>query len=143
MAITYAFFHDSALTEEITALNPITATQDENDTLAPVDVQIWFGSATAGSQVQADSDPGVDDIEVSIADSNGATGQTTTAIRLATSQPGLASATPGAALAIGTSVSAGSANAVAFWVRIDDGTGTYGSYTDLSLQTNTLRQTPV
>ncbi len=42
----------------------------------------------------------------------------TTEIKLATSEGGLAGATPGASLDIGTSIDSGSANAVTIWVRV-------------------------
>jgi len=143
MAITFKFYHDSALTQEINSGNPITATQDTTNTLGPVDKQMWFGSVTADVKARANSSPGVDQISVSIADANAGTGEPTTAIKLASAQSGLTGATAGAALNIGTQVLSGSANAVTLWCRIDDATAVAGSYTDLSLITNNLDEDPV
>ena len=143
MTITFQFFHDSALTQPINSGNPITATQDTTNTLAPVDKQIWFGSTTVGVKARATSSPGVDQISVSISDTNAGTGEPTTAIKLASAQAGLTAATAGAALNLGTQVLSGSANAVTLWARIDDATATAGSYTDLSLATNNLDEDPV
>ena len=133
MATTYAFFHDSALTSAVNSGNPITALQDTINSLAPVDVQIWFGSATASRKARASSNPGVDQIAVTIADSATGSGEPASAVKLATSQGGLDSATAGASLNIGTQVLSGSGNAMSFWVRIDDATLATGAYTDLSL----------
>jgi hypothetical protein len=143
MTISFAFFHDSSLTQEVSSGNPITATQDTTNTLGPVDKQLWFGSTTASVKARAKSSPGVDQITVSIADANAGTGEPTTSIKLATSQAGLPAATAGAALNLGTQVLSGSANAITLWLRIDDATLTAGSYTDLSLVTNNLDEDPV
>lgn len=143
MAITFKFFHDSALTQEITSGNPIAATQDTTNTLGPVDKQIWFGSTASGTKARATSSPGVDQISVSIADAASGSGEPTTAVKLATAQSGLTGATAGAELNIGTQVLSGSANAFTLWCRIDDATLVAGSYTDLSLTTNNLDEDPV
>lgn len=142
MAITYKFYHDSALASEVSTSSPITATQDTTNTLGPVDVQLWFGSTTASVKARATSSPGVDPITVTPTDAAGGSGEPNTAIKLATSQAGLTAATAGAALNIGTQVLSGSANAMTFWARIDDATLTAGSYTDLSLVTNSINEDP-
>jgi hypothetical protein len=140
MAITFKFYHDAALTQEVTALNPIAATQDTANSLGPVDVQLWFGSVTASVKVQATSDPGVDQISITPTDSAGGSGEPATALKLATSQAGLTGATAGAALSAGVTINSGTSNAFAFWVRIDDATAAVGAYTDLSLDTNDLTE---
>lgn len=137
------FYHDSALTEQVTALNPIAAAQDEADSLPPVDVQIWLGSTDDDWRFQADSDPGVDPIVVSVVDAAGGSGQPATAVKLATSQGGLDAATPGDPLSLGTQVDSGTGNALNFWVRLDDATAAAGAYTDIKLQSVTLRMTPI
>lgn len=143
MAVSFKFYHDSALTQEITAGNPITATQDTLGTIAPVDKHIYFGSTATSTQAQADSNPGVDQVYVDIVDAASGSGEPDTALKLATTQAGLDSATAGSSLNIGTTINSGSGSAVSVWLRIDDATATVGSYTDLSLQTNTLLETPV
>ena len=142
MPISFKFYHDSSLTQEITSGNPITATQDTVNSLDPVDKQIWYGSTSSSRKARANSNPGVDQIAVSIADSAGGSGEPTTAIKLASTQGGLATATAGASLNIGTQVNSGTANAVTFWARIDDQTATLGSYTDLSLTHNDIAEEP-
>ena len=142
MAITFQFYHDSALTQAITSGNPITATQDTTNTLGPVDKQVWFGSTSVSVKARATSSPSVDQITVTPTDSASGSGEPNTAIKLATAQAGLTAATAGAALSIGTQVLSGSANAMTFWLRIDDATLTAGSYTDLSLLTNSINEDP-
>lgn len=143
MATTFKFYHDSALSSEVTAANPVEITALHPGGAA-TDVQLWIGSTETDTQAQATSDPGVDDIEISIADSDGGgAGNATTACKLATGQAGLAAAVAGAALAIGPTLTSGVANAVTFWLRITNAQATVGVYTDLSLETNDLTETPV
>lgn len=139
----FNFYLDSALTSQVTGGNPIAAAQDTLDTLPPVDVQLWFGSPDGGLKTTANSNPGVDAISVSIVDSASGSGEPSTAVKLATTQGGLAGATAGAALSLGTQVNSGTANAVSFWARIDDATLAVGAYTDLKLQTNLRRVEPI
>lgn len=143
MAVSLKFYHDAALTQEVTALAPALAQQDVANSLPPVQKQLWLGSTATGFTFKAQSNPGVDNITVSPTDADGATGQTTAAIKLASSQAGLASAVAGAALALVPTITSGVANAVTFWVEINDQTGVAGSYTDLSLTTNALFEDPV
>lgn len=64
MAITFKFYADAALTEEIAA--PIVASQDVDNTIPPVDHVLYLGSQVAGRRVQADSAPGIDSIDVRV-----------------------------------------------------------------------------
>lgn len=63
-----------------------------------------------------------------------------TDVRLATTQGGLASATWGASLNVGTSVLSGAGNAAVVWIEVRDSTH-YVQNTDLQLATNTVRET--
>jgi hypothetical protein len=58
--------------------------------------------------------------------------------KLATTQSGLAAATPGAALTLSTQILSGSANAADVWLRLDDATATVGTETELTLTTNSV-----
>lgn len=138
MSLSFSLFFDAALTLPVAAGTPIPAVQMADNSLAPVDVQLWLGSNAAGMQLQTSSNPGVDEITVSPADSSSGSGEPTTAIKLATSQAGLTAATAGASLPLATTVLSGVANAITFWARIDDATGVAGVYTDLSLLTNAV-----
>lgn len=142
MAISFKFYYDAALTSEVNAANPI-----EISAIYPggpyTDVQLWLGSATATNEVQAESDPGVDNISISIVDSDGALlGNETTAVKLATSQGGLSGASAGAALAVGATLYGGIAGAFPFWMRFDNAQALVGTYTDISLTTNSMLESP-
>ncbi len=142
MAITFGFFHDSALTNPIESVDPLTATQDTGGSLGPVDKVIYFGSPTAGRVAKASSNPGVDSIVVSIADANAGTGAPATEFKLALSSGALATATAGASLTLSTSVTSGVANAVPIYTRRTSALTTVGTYTDIILTTNQLREEP-
>lgn len=138
MAITLKFYHDSGLTSEVTVANPITASQDVAGTIGPVQKQVWVGSTTASRKFRANSNPGVDQIALSIVDAAAGSGEPATMMKLATTQAGLAGAVAGASLNLGTQILSGVANAISFWLEIDDQTAAVGNYTDVTPQTNIL-----
>jgi hypothetical protein len=137
MAGTFKFYTDAGL---VTALSTSLKASG-----ASTDFRIWFGSAETEDayKVEADSDPGVDQIEISITDSAPSTGHAASAVKLALTEGGLATATGGAALDIGTSVNSGAANAVEVWVRVADAVGSLATSTELGLTTNTLIESAV
>jgi len=143
MTISFKFFHDASLTQEITALNPLTATQDTGGSLGPVDKTIYLGSAVVGNKAQVAAAPGVDAIVASIVDADAGTGAPASEIKLALSAGGLATAVAGASLALSTSITSGVANAVPIYTRRASALTVAGSYADLSLATQTLIETPV
>ena len=143
MPVSFKFYHDAALTQEITSGNPLTATQDAAGLLPAVDKVIYFGSTVTGNKVQAVSNPGVDPIVISIVDANAGTAAPATEFKLALSSGGLASAVAGAPLSLSHSINSGVANAVPIHTRRDSALSAAGSYTDLSLETSSLTETPV
>lgn len=143
MAVSLKFYSDAALTQEVNSGDPVYALQDTVNSLAPVQQQLWLGSTATGTVFKATSNPGVDDIAVSVTDSNGATGQTSAAIKLATTQGGLTSAVAGDPLTVGTSITSGVSNAFTFWIELNDVAAAVGSYTDLGITTNDLNEDPV
>lgn len=136
MADLIAFFHDAALTVPVDALHPIASVQSSASP-DPVQVQVYL-AALDGVTLEAESDPGVDPITISVVDADGGSGEPPTAIKLALTQAGLATAVAGDPLAVGVQLVGGLAGAVPIWVEIDDQTGVRGMYTDLSLQTNVM-----
>ncbi len=102
----------------------------------PVDTAYYLGDPDGSRSWKAASDPGVDDITVSISDSSGGTLLPPEKIRLSLTQIDLASATPGAALNIGTEIAGGTANAVEVWVRVDSDVFAAGIYDNLILSAN-------
>ena len=143
MPVSFKFYHDASLTEEITTGNPLTATQDAAGLLPPVDKTIYFGSTVTGNKVQAASSPGVAAVVISITDANAGTGAPASEFKLALSSGGLASAVAGASLSLSHTINSGVANAVPIYTRRDSALSAAGSYTDLSLETNSLTESPV
>jgi hypothetical protein len=137
MAGTFKFWTNAALTVALSTSLKASGSS--------TDFRIWFGSAEAEDayKVEADSDPGVDQIEISITDSAPSTGHAASAVKLALTEAGLATATGGVALDIGTSVNSGAANAVEVWVRVADAIGSLATDTTLGLTTNTLIESAV
>lgn len=132
--MSIGFFLDSGLAQPAARLSATAAA----DGLGWSDHCFYLGGTDASRKHVAASDPGVDPIEASIADSAGGTSLLPSALRLATTQGGLATATSGAPLAVGTSITGGSAHAVAVWVRVDIPATDPAIYDNLSLVTNAL-----
>lgn len=135
MAITFKFYSDAALTTAITA--PLAFSQSTPSPTAN-DKVVYLGSVASGKTAEAASDPGVDPILVSIIDAASGSGSPATDVKLAATSGGLATATAGAPLNIGTQILSGSANAVEIHIRVLDSTGIVATNTDLSLETNYL-----
>ena len=143
MTISFTFYHDSALTEPITALNPLTATQDTAGVLGAVDKTIYLGSTLTGNQIQAVSDPGVDAIVISVVDADAVTGAPATEFKLALSSGALDTAVAGDPLTLSHTITSGVVNAVPIYTRRDSALVVAGSYDDITLETNTVIETPV
>ena len=137
MAITFKFYSDAALTTLVTV--PLTFSQTE-PTPTPEDKLIYFGSVASGKTIEATSDPGVDQIAVSTVDSASGSRSPATDVKLSLTLGGLATATAGAPLNLGTQVLSGTANAKSIYIRVLDSTGVVGTNTDLSLQTNNVTE---
>jgi hypothetical protein len=123
---TWAFYSNAALTGS--AMTEIPATTYPTSTIT-----VWFGSTTSGYQLQAASDPGTDHLFLSVVDSATGTGHATTAIKLATTSGGLATATAGAALDLDTVIYGGVSLAQELWIEVTDAVGQVAKSTELSL----------
>lgn len=135
------FFDDAALSVVSFAARFV---QTPGGDLGPQDRVVYLGSTADGYKHQAASSPGVDPITVAVTDADTGTAPGASAIRLATSQAGLASATPGAALAVGVEILAGPAHAVPVWIRATLPAGlSLGMTMDLALQTCPEVEVPV
>lgn len=138
MANSFSFFDDPVLTAP--AANPLVISQNRDGSTGDVDGVMYYGSTASGTTAQADSDPGVDQIIVSILDSAGG-GPDVTDVKLASSNANLDAATAGDPLNLGLTVSSGVGNQVAVHYRIKTPTvGTAGTYNELSLETNATRE---
>ena len=128
---TFKFFSDPGLTAQLSSL-PLQI----SDVGGVAETVVYFGSPSAGKTLRAASAPGTDPITITPADAAAGAGLAASAVRLSLSHPGLAVATPGAALAVGTSLAGGAA--IAVYVRLTLGATAVGSYADLSLVTNAV-----
>jgi hypothetical protein len=137
MAGTFKFYTDAGL---VTTLSTSLKASGSS-----TDFRLWFGSAETEDayKVEADSDPGVDQITISITDSDPGNGHEDTAVKLALTEGGLATAVAGDPLDIGTAVNSGASNAVEVWVRVADTIGSLAVSTELGLTTNTLVESAV
>lgn len=131
MTITWKFYADAGMTTELATL-PLQVP----DVGGVAETVVYFGSTVAGKTLQAASNPGTDAITIAPQDVDGATGLEASNLKLSLTYAGLAGATPGASVSVGTSRTSGTA--LAIYVRLTTGAETIGSYTDLSLKTNAL-----
>ncbi len=106
----------------------------------PVTHQFWIGDPDSGYTYDVEADPGVTPIAVSITDAAPGTGHESTEIKLATTSGGLAGATAGDPLPIGTSIASGVGGAVEVWMEVHDATGVAATVTELGIETQVLRQ---
>lgn len=137
MATSLKFFSDSGLTTEITS---VTINQLADGTTGNVDKLVYLGSNEDASTFEATSDPGVDDIEISIEDSAPGSGVNASNIKLALSSGGLDTATAGDPLSLGTSLDGGVANATPVYIRSDT-PALASSSTEITLETNDITET--
>jgi hypothetical protein len=130
--ITFGWYADSSLTVPLVSLSQ-AFTSDGSD--GAVDKLVYLGSTTSNKKLLAGSDPGVDAIQFTVVDSDGAlNGQAATDIKLALSQAGLDTATGGEALDGPSQVLSGVAQALPIWIRIDPSEMTEDEYNDLTVR---------
>lgn len=128
MSLTFAFWADAGMTV------PNGAGATVTDGAGPTDRIVFFGSPVPGKTLQAASAPGVDPVQISIADAAAGSGIAATALKLSLTFGGLASAVAGAPLSIGTTINSGSS--IAIYIRTTQGSLGVGTYADLSLTSN-------
>jgi hypothetical protein len=132
MSNSLRFYQDSGLTVPLSRLDSVQA---DTGTSAAVDSVVYLGSTVSGNKFQAESAPGTAQIVLSIVDSLTGLQIPANTIKLELSSGGLAGATAGAALNLGTEILSGSGNALPVHVRIDAAAITAGNYDNLSLVT--------
>ena len=126
----------------------ISVTENVDGSTGALDYVLYLGSIASGKKLQAQNNPdgsagtpGTTQITVTIVNSGG--GESSSAVKLATTEAGLAAATAGAALNLGTTINSGVGSAAAIWLRITDQTNVVGTYTNLSITTNLLVESNV
>lgn len=137
MSVSWQFFVDPGLAVPLAELSAAVVAGGHTD------ARVHFGSLAPTRRLQAASDPGVDQITVSVEDAATGTGMPATSVKLALTQAGLDAAVGGAALAIGAARLSGVDGALAIWVRVDAGATALGEYTDLRLVTNNVIEAAV
>ncbi len=132
--MSIGFFQDFGLSQPATRLLATAA----SDGAGSSDHLFYFGGTDVSREHVAESDPGVDNVVISIADSSGGTLLLPSALKLAVAQVDLDTATPGASLSVGTNIIGGAANAIPVWVRVDAPAIAAMIYNNLTLTTNAL-----
>lgn len=138
---TFNIYTNSSLTALFSGT--INAVQNVDGSTGDQDFQFWLGSTTPSRKLQADSDPGVDQIFLSILDAAPGTGHPASDVKLALTQGALTAATGGASLNLGTTILSGVVNAKEFWVRVRDSTGVIADSIELSIPLNLVRESAV
>lgn len=141
MSTTWKFYTDAGLTTELAG--NIIVDQNQDGSTGDVDGVLYFGSVASSKTLQADSNPGVDQISLSLTDSNPSPGTTPEVldVKLAATNGGLTAATAGASLDLGTALTSGVGNRVEVHYRMATATAPIGTYAELGLTTNTVRET--
>ncbi len=127
--MSFNWYADAGLTVPLTRGDFV-----RGSSLGDVNRVVYLGSTDTGRQLQAESDPGVDALQVTVVDADGGSGVAASEVKLALSFAGLAGATGGAALSIGPTILSGAANAVPVFVRLGSALTAEGNYDDISLR---------
>lgn len=138
MALSFKFYRDAELTVELTT--QLACSQEEDGSSDPVVHQVYFGSREAHKKLVSDVAPNQIHVSLSVVDSEDQSGHPATDVTLASTEVGLATSTPGAALDLGVSVLSGVSNAKAVWIRFDDTTRASSASSELMIQTSTVKE---
>ncbi|RLA46001.1 MAG: hypothetical protein DRR06_06040 [Gammaproteobacteria bacterium] len=147
MALTFKLYTDAALTQE--QAGNLVAVQNSDGSTGGVTHQLWLGSTgsvgddAVDRKIQADSDPGIDELQILVVDSAQGSGHEKEEVKLGLDETAAGLATPGAPLDLGVTIQSSVANAISFFIIITDATGTVGTSTELSIDTNVFRETDV
>lgn len=131
MAATFGWYLDAAKTQPLTTGKVFSFNSDGST--GPVDTVLYLGSTTANRKIQASTNPGVDNLVVSVADALPGSGQPSTVVKLALTSGGLDTATGGASLDLGITQLLSSDAGFAVYVRYTNGLTEVNNYADLSL----------
>lgn len=134
--MAFQFYTDAGLTTPFTGT--FVATQKSDGSSPMTKMQLWLGNTVASRSLQRESNPGVDQVRITVVDANPASGHPASDGYLALTSVGLDSAVGGAALNLGTAIASGVGNAVTFWVGLKDSTHVVGTSTEISFTTDNL-----
>ena len=141
MTISLKYFVDAALITELPG--NLIIEQASDGSTGPVDVQLFLGSTAVGKKFQAQSDPGIDSIILTVVDANPGFDHEKEEVKLATTLLGLDIAVAGDPLNVGTEIFSGVGNAQDVFMRIDDATMVIGTAVELSVDANNLVEVDV
>lgn len=136
--MAFGLYLDASLTQPFGGT--VTFPADAGGGTGPVDRVLYLGAPSGTLPLKAASNPGVDNIVITPADLNAGDGDPLSALKLAATQGGLASATPGAALSLGPAIQPGVANAVQVWFRFTAANLTVGQRSVFSFSTNSVQE---
>lgn len=140
MALTFNYYAAAGL---VTLFDPALYQASDGST-GPLDVEFWIGSTDDTKQLQAASDPGIDNLVLTVTDSAPASGQASSSIILALSEADLDANTPGASLDLGVATLLGGvAEALSVWMRFEASSLTVGQYTDLGLSLSSVMESAI
>ncbi|MET0047468.1 MAG: hypothetical protein ABW066_06775 [Sedimenticola sp.] len=134
MSASQGFYTDAALTSVLSA--NLQAEQQSDGSSGMQKFRLYIGNPDSGLKIETTTNPGVDQVSLTVEDVLPASGHEATEVVLALSELGLASATPGAALDLGTVINGGVGNAVEVWIGVTDATGTIGQDLSLTVELN-------
>ncbi|ADO45290.1 conserved hypothetical protein [Hydrogenobacter thermophilus TK-6] len=140
--MAFGFYLDANLTQPVNLNTSINIALNTAGGGAYVDIQLWFGSIDSSKKCQAASNPGVDQITITINDTNPAIHQPDATNGpywvLALNQNDLNSNPQNNSIDIGTEVLGGVANARTFWLRIFEPEQAPAIWEDWILTTNAI-----
>jgi hypothetical protein len=129
---SFGFYLDSGLTQPITG--NVSVSEGSSD------FRFYLGSTSSAVKLQDATNPGVDDMYVSIVDSAPGSGPEVTWVKLALTQAGLATAIAGDPLSIGNTLYGGTSFSLPFWVRISNTLSGVASSTELSAKVTNVKE---
>ena len=138
----FGIFTDTNLTSPL--VGPIDFQQNSDGSTGDLEAVVYVGNLEASKQIQADSDPGVDQIVATLTDISVDPGNSPeiTDFKLATSALGLDSAVAGDPLNLGLTIASGAGNKVAIHIRAATPTAPGGVvYDEISIVLNPVRET--
>lgn len=138
MATTFKFYKDAALSQEyvsgVDELGPVSS--------PPTDFVVYLGSTDATRKLQAKTNPGVDPVQVTIADADIGNDLEASDIKLATTNAGLAAAVAGDPLDLPHTINGGAANHEEVHVRVAFAAGGIADDNDVTLNVS-ADETPI
>ena len=138
----FGFYLDENLTRPVNLNTPINIVLNTAGGGAYIDIQLWFGSPDSTKKCQAASNPGVDQITITINDTNPTIHQPDATNGpywvLALNRTELDTNPKNNSINIGTEVLGGVANAKSFWLRIFEPEQAPAIWEDWILTTNAI-----